>query len=163
MEPELSLTSATTTVFMDIAARGESLGRMYIKVFTNRPHGQQFLMLARGTEGPTFKGAIFNYKEHDCIELWHYVMENGSLSNAPLLTTLKEEHYEAPARGMLFPCPLGSIDKASFTIMTKDWDLGLMPGYFGNIVEGMNVIDIIASDMYDDMNQIMITDCGMYN
>lgn len=164
-EAELQLRSGShagfVTVFMDINACGCNLGRVYINVFANRPYGQQFVMLALGSKGPTFKGASFqNRWGQEMVGLLDYVEEDNSLSNMPLLGSLKEEYFETPCRGMLFPYQQEEDDAlGSFMICTKDTESRSF-GYFGTVISGMEVIDRIGSTKFK-IKSISIRECGI--
>ncbi|CAL4067500.1 unnamed protein product [Meganyctiphanes norvegica] len=155
-EPELDLTSATSTVWMDLSACGCSLGRVFIRVMGDSAYGQQFIMLILGTNGPSHKGATFGFKSEDNIGVNQYTTESGSQSNESLLN-LKKEDYEMLKKGRLFPT-IG-VNKASFGIMTKDRQRTCF-GYFGEIITGIEVIDKIASDEYN-ITDITISECGI--
>ncbi|CAL4066803.1 unnamed protein product, partial [Meganyctiphanes norvegica] len=157
-EADLCLTSATTTVFLDFSARGSNLGRVYFRVLCDTCHGRQFVMLALKTNGPTFKGATFCRRSTSHIALQDYLTEKGRRSNEPLLT-IKEEKRGTGSKGKLFKH--GKYrHTASFTIVTKTLNDSYCPGYFGDVVAGMNVIDTAASSEYD-IKEIMITQCGI--
>ncbi|CAL4202736.1 unnamed protein product, partial [Meganyctiphanes norvegica] len=155
-ENELGLTSDSTTVWMDLSANGDSLGRVLIRVMGDSAYGQQFLILILGTNGPSLKGATFDYKYIDSIGLEKYITEGGSRSDESLLS-LKKEDYEMLKRGRLFP--KNSPTKASFVIMTLD-RYSTCYGYFGEVITGMEVIDRAASNVYDITN-ITISGCGI--
>ncbi|CAL4060892.1 unnamed protein product, partial [Meganyctiphanes norvegica] len=157
-EDDLGLVSSTSTVWMDLSAHGSFLGRVHIRVMGNRPHGQQFLMLALGINGPTIMGAIFCYKDSYLIALRNYGTENGTLSNEPLLKKLKMEHTEKLLPGRLFTAY--NVNSASFRIITKSWEGETHPGYFGDVITGMEVIKIAASGEYD-IRDIAISECGI--
>ncbi|CAL4229245.1 unnamed protein product, partial [Meganyctiphanes norvegica] len=156
-ESELGLTSTTTTVWMDLSACKCSLGRVFISVKGDRPHGRQFIMLALGTNGPTLKGVSFGGKYKFSIVVRNHVTESGSRSNTALLETQKKEYYETPSRGRLFPA--GS-DMTSFRIITRCMENSQWYGHFGDIIAGMEVIERAASDEYD-ITDITITECGI--
>ncbi|CAL4087270.1 unnamed protein product [Meganyctiphanes norvegica] len=156
-ELRLTSTTSTTTVWMDLSALGCSLGRVRISVMGNRPHGQQFIMLSLATDGPTFKGATFGGKTNTCIALYDYVTEKGSLARDGLLTTLKKEHYGKVSRGRIFAA---WYNKSSFVLFLNDSDKSEYPGYFGDIITGMEVLDKATSDEYN-IKDITISDCGI--
>ncbi|CAL4199293.1 unnamed protein product, partial [Meganyctiphanes norvegica] len=156
-EAELGLTSATTTVFMDLSAQGQCLGRIFIKVKGDRPHGQQFIMLILGSNGPTFKGAPFTYKDRKNIGMREYITESGTKSTKSLLTTLVVEHPQKPLRGMLFSkwSQSGSFD--IFTDIVRTWQFH---GHFGDIISGIEVVDRAASSEFN-ITDVIISECGI--
>ncbi|CAL4168676.1 unnamed protein product [Meganyctiphanes norvegica] len=156
-EVELGLNSSISTVWMDLSALGRTLGRVFISVMGDRAHGRQFIMLALGSNGPTLKGATFAAKNSGYIGLHEYVTETWSRSHEPIITTMRTEHYDAASRGMIFPV---GVDTTAFWIMTKNWTNTRYYGYFGSVINGMEVIDRIASDEYD-VTDIYISECGI--
>ncbi|CAL4124837.1 unnamed protein product [Meganyctiphanes norvegica] len=156
LEAELYLNFATTTMWMDLSARGQSLGRVYISVMGDRPQGRQFIMLAIGIQGQSLKGAPFSKKCSNYIELCDYVTESGTHSDKPLVTTKKWDNSETLSRGRIF---LADKETAAFRIMIKDRS-STFPGYFGEVITGLEVIDRAASDEYY-IAEIIISECGI--
>ena len=80
---------------MDLSGNGHALGRVYISVFGHIPHGEQFIKLILGIEGPTFKGATFWHSRSDNhIAVREYIDERGWKRHTPLITLNRE--FEAP-------------------------------------------------------------------
>lgn len=155
-EAELCLTLSTMTVFLDISVSGGlSLGRIQIRVLSNRPAGKQFVMLALGTDGNSYKAATFGYKTNGCIGLEKYLTEGHRKAECALVSMRKENDALA-ARGRLFT---RSIYKAGFIIITKDWEAS-WHGYIGDVLTGLEVVDRAASDEFANTN-IIISNCGI--
>ncbi|CAL4129736.1 unnamed protein product, partial [Meganyctiphanes norvegica] len=165
-EAQLGLTSATATVFLDISARGkrlgmvqvrpgERLGRVQVRVMGDRPEGQQFIMLALGTDGPSFKGANFGLMDTHIL-LYEYATETGAKAKNAILNIPEWTQKDTASRGRLFG---DDKDAGSFLIMSKNSN-ERFSGYFGDVISGMDVIDKAASPVYH-ITYITITDCGI--
>ena len=142
---------------MDLSALGNSLGRVYISVKGNVMEGQQFVMLALGTDGPTFKGATFGRKDNDTINLYEYVTETGSKSSKALITTSKQQgSNEIPRRGGLFSI----FDTQSYVYIMITATNTAYDGNFGQVISGMDVVDKAASSKYA-ITDITISECGI--
>ncbi|CAL4089306.1 unnamed protein product [Meganyctiphanes norvegica] len=168
-ENELVLTtSGTTIVFLDISADNINLGRVYIRVLCDTPHGQQFIMLALRTDGPSLKRAKLWIKAYS-IQMNFYLTESGSSSDEPLLTTLKSAQngqFHEYMRGMLFGGPWGRVNSGEFWLITGNTNQCRRPAYFGDVVDGMAVIDaaIEAGNRtglgYGSKTEIIISESG---
>lgn len=155
-EAELGLTSYTTTIFLDLCSRGGSiLGRIQFRVMTSRPSGKQFVMLALGTEGATYKGAYFHDKYNCCFGLRDYVTEDKAKASNSLVS-MKQENYVKPVRGRVF---LLGVGMGGFIIFTKDYDKNYY-GYLGDVVNGLEVMDRVASDEFP-ITEIMVSNSGI--
>lgn len=156
IEDELNLASATTTtVFLDFSAHGNYLGRVYIRVFSNRDRGKLFVMLALGINGQTLKGANFTYKCSNRIQLMNCVTENNSKSS-DLLLPVKYEHYDKVSKGSLSKCGPGG-----FQIFTQDLSISKScSACFGQVIAGLEVIDRVVSAEFS-ITDIIISDSGI--
>lgn len=168
-EADIGLTSATTIVFMDLSGNGHYLGRIYLRIFSDKHHGQQFLMLALGTTGATFKGATFDQLHTFPIVIKEYVTERGMLSNNLLIKPMKEnENPGKILRGRLFikfmlTTLSFQIETTSFPNSPEEW------GYFGDVISGMDIIDRAVSEYGKvqvasssiNLSDITISECGI--
>ncbi|CAL4124500.1 unnamed protein product, partial [Meganyctiphanes norvegica] len=158
-ESEMCLNSESTIVFMDLSVGNSNLGRLYIQAFGDRPRGKQFIKLALGTEGPTFKGSK-SFVKWGNVALEEYVTETGLPSKKPLITTHREDHYGKRLRGRLFPWTgLGFTDTAGFEIIRWNDEEDESHGYFGYVVAGMNVIERAISRY--GIDEVTVSDCGI--
>lgn len=155
-EAELGLTSASTKVFLELSAPGCRLGRVILNVRGDRSYGRQFVMLALGTEGRSYKKAMFSVINSDNIQLRDYVTETGSHSTLAVFSPLKPSQNETMSRGKLI-CP--SPGNSTFRIMTKDRDQEYAY-QFGNVIEGMDIVDRIFSQEFS-ITDICVSDCGI--
>ncbi|CAL4158875.1 unnamed protein product, partial [Meganyctiphanes norvegica] len=155
----LGLTCSTKTVFLDLSARGQSIGRVFIRVMGDRPHGQQFIMLVLGTEGPTYKGTKFTVEScgNFGIGIQKYITESGPISDEPLLATLKPVKYDIGLRGWLVP---NWSEKGTFMIVTQNKEKNRFHGHFGDVITGLEVIDRAASSEFN-ITDVTISECGI--
>ncbi|CAL4065181.1 unnamed protein product [Meganyctiphanes norvegica] len=129
-------------VFLTLSIQDMILGTVYITV-NDTPYGKQFLALALGSHGSSYKGSSFSDKSDHVITVRHYMTEEGSQEKACIMRNLEDGDSAVTKAGMVF----NICGSAGFHIITKgrsqSWSTCI-----GEVTSGMNIITQISCSDY---------------
>ncbi|XP_064084780.1 uncharacterized protein LOC135200247 [Macrobrachium nipponense] len=163
--------TSSRLAFIELGARGRTLGRLWIRLFPNTIKGQQFALLCTGERGPCYAGtkvfAVAN-KGHNMEEsvcFGDYEWNSGSGGKAVLDDIDWEQEvvkaiYDRTWEAGIVSCSEPEHRAAQFAITTRDWCETECIGGFGKVESGLSVLtDAIAE--FADIRECFIQDCGI--
>lgn len=146
----LMIPQENPVVFLDVANATGKLGRVCIRVWSHLRRGQQFLALCQGYLGPTLRGSKFLdvvvESEATCLRGGHYLSEDGPTAKALMDNLEWNGNHELPGRkGYITGWSYQAVEyETLFGILLNDSHANFCCP-FGEVVEGMSVVEKIAS------------------
>ncbi|XP_042231986.1 uncharacterized protein LOC121872923 [Homarus americanus] len=153
-----------TEVFLELSVGKQSLGRVYIELWTHLRRAQQFLALCLGSLGSSYVGASFvvtaHNQERETLDVRRYVLPDGSTSNRILMSDLEwGGRFSGPAKKRTVMGSFYGTDTHGFGICTRGQPLGTFQCPFGRVSSGMGVVEVAVR--HNPITEVTITDCGI--
>lgn len=156
-------------VFLELAAGGLQLGRVYIRLRGHMRRAQQFLALCVGTLGPSFVGSFFTRVNdkgepgETLIGGKYYCHREKRFVSKGLLDNLEwgDEHGDADRAGYVADYSDGnSKHDTLFGICTSDNPgMDLVIPVLGQVTAGLEVVSAAAS--HQPVTDVTITQSGL--
>ncbi|KAK7080165.1 hypothetical protein SK128_005286 [Halocaridina rubra] len=164
---ECLINNESTLVFLELAAHGLNLGKIYIRLSSNSHRAKFFTMLCTGELGYSYASTKllevgFRANEWEYVKAGDYELNNGSggklLLTNPSTETLTQTPWSAGVVEAVWG--RGNDIAAQFIIRTRS-----NPGYvcsvaFGIVEEGLDILRT-AIRCYENINDVIIKDCGV--
>lgn len=163
--------TSSRLAFIELGARGRTLGRLWIRLFPDTVKGQQFSLLCTGERGPCYAGtkviAVANkgHSMEESVCFGDYEWNSGSGGKAVLNGIDWEQEvvkaiYDRTWEAGIVSCSEPEHRAAQFAITTQDWCETECIGGFGKVESGLSIlIDAIAE--FPDIKECFIHDCGI--
>ncbi|KAG0725549.1 Peptidyl-prolyl cis-trans isomerase [Chionoecetes opilio] len=152
-------------VFLMLAWPGSAPRRVLVHLSPETPRGRQFLLLCTGQRGPCYNGTrLFEVgrKEEpgEFVSGGDYEQNNGK-GGAALLPDLDKGVYgESLMAGDVWGWWCGDPALAAqFFIITTDLPGCSVPGVFGKVVGGLDVVQEAAR--HHPITEVTVVDCGV--
>ncbi|KAG0692889.1 NK-tumor recognition protein [Chionoecetes opilio] len=163
---EVAAAAPPCQVFLLLGWPGSAPRRVLICLSPDTPYGRQFLLLCTGQRGPCYNGTkLFMVMEEgepgESVWGGDYEENNGA-GGAALLPDLDKGEYGKSC--MAGDVGLGWYDPAlgcgaQFLIITKDQPGRSLPGVFGKVVGGLEVVAEAAG--HRPITEVTVVDCGV--
>ncbi|CAL4134860.1 unnamed protein product, partial [Meganyctiphanes norvegica] len=166
LQPQININNPEG--FLDIAANGKKLGRIYIRLWGHMRRGQNFLQLCLGTFGISFKLSKLNDfsmidSPGETIRGGEYMsVDNPSIFESKAILENLEwggDHVKPRKRGLVLGSGGGEPAKDSlFSICTRDDISEVFQCPFGEVIDGLSLAEKAIELRSEDTK---ITDTGV--
>ncbi|KAK7082295.1 hypothetical protein SK128_024127 [Halocaridina rubra] len=153
-------------VFLELAAKEQSLGKVYIKLRGQLRRAQHFLALCVGSRGPTYSGMRFmesrSWKSGEVMIGGSYSGAHGGKSMRGLMKNLEwgGESEGQCKEGDLIAFSKGNPEIDSvFALVTKSTEGSHCKCIFGEVVSGLDVVKMASH--IEPIRRVRISGCGV--